>query len=82
MDVDGQEFVIAYASRSNNKTKAQYNFYEGQCLAAIWTTAYFWSYLVGDRPSIVEVVDGVKQAHGETRALGLDVDGVQLQGGS
>jgi hypothetical protein len=35
MDDDGKEFVIAYASRSNNNADAQYNSYEGECLAAI-----------------------------------------------
>ena len=41
MDDDGKEFMIVYASRSNNNTEAQYSSYEGECLAAIWTIAYF-----------------------------------------
>jgi hypothetical protein len=35
MDDDGKEFVIAYASWSNNNAEAQYSSYEGECLAAI-----------------------------------------------
>jgi hypothetical protein len=35
MDDDGKEFVVAYASQSNNNVEAQYNSYEGECLAAI-----------------------------------------------
>jgi hypothetical protein len=34
MDDDGKEFVIVYASRSNNNAEAQYSSYEGECLAA------------------------------------------------
>jgi hypothetical protein len=41
MDDDGKEFVIAYASRSNNNVEAQYSSYEGECLAAIWAIAHF-----------------------------------------
>jgi hypothetical protein len=35
MDDDGKEFVIAYASWSNNNGEAQYSSYEGECLADI-----------------------------------------------
>jgi hypothetical protein len=48
MDDDGKEFVIAYASRSNNNAEAQYSSYEGKCLAAIWTIAHFRCYLYGN----------------------------------
>jgi hypothetical protein len=48
MDDNGKEFVIAYASRSNNNAEAQYNSYEGDCLAAIWAIAYFRCYLYGN----------------------------------
>jgi hypothetical protein len=47
MDDDGKEFVIAYASRSNNNAEAQYSSYEGECLAAIWAIAHFRCYLYG-----------------------------------
>jgi hypothetical protein len=48
MDDDGKEFVIAYASRSNNNVEAQYSSYEGECLATIWAIAHFRCYLYGN----------------------------------
>jgi hypothetical protein len=48
MDDDGKEFVIAYASWSNNNAEAQYSSYEGECLAAIWAIAHFRCYLYGN----------------------------------
>jgi hypothetical protein len=48
MDDDGKEFVIAYASRSNNKAEAQYSSYEGECLVAIWAITHFRCYLYGN----------------------------------
>jgi hypothetical protein len=48
MDDDGKEFVIAYASWSNNNTEAQYSSYEGECLAVIWAIAHFRCYLYGN----------------------------------
>jgi hypothetical protein len=46
MDDDGKEFVIVYASRSNNNVEAQYSLYEGEYLAAIWAIVHFRYYLV------------------------------------
>jgi hypothetical protein len=48
MDDDGKEFMIAYSSRSNNNTEAQYSSYEGEYLAAIWAIAHFRCYLYGN----------------------------------
>jgi hypothetical protein len=48
MDDDRKEFVIAYASRSNNNAEAQYISYEGECMAAIWAIAHFLCYLYGN----------------------------------
>jgi hypothetical protein len=48
MDDDGKEFVIAYASRSNNNAEAQYSSHEGECLATIWVIAHFRCYLYGN----------------------------------
>jgi hypothetical protein len=53
MDDDGNKFVIAYASRSNNNAEAQYNSYEGKCLAAIWAIAHFRCYLYGNEVLLV-----------------------------
>jgi hypothetical protein len=41
MDDDRKEFVIAYASQSNNNAEAQYSSYEGEFLAAIWAIDHF-----------------------------------------
>jgi hypothetical protein len=46
-DDEGKEFVVAYASRSNNVTKSRYNLYEGECLAMVWVVAHFRCYLFG-----------------------------------
>jgi hypothetical protein len=35
-DNDGWEFVVAYANQSNNKTKAKYSSYEGECFVVVW----------------------------------------------
>jgi hypothetical protein len=48
MDDEGKEFVIVYASQSNNNAEAQYSSYEGECLAAIWAIAHFLCYLYGN----------------------------------
>ncbi len=39
LDDDGQKFVVAYASWSNNKIKAKYNSYEGECLVVVWVVS-------------------------------------------
>jgi hypothetical protein len=44
-DDEGKEFVVAYASRSNNVVDSQYSSYEGKCLAAMWDVAHFMCYL-------------------------------------
>ncbi len=41
LDDDGREFVVAYASWSNNKIKAKYNSYEGKCLAIVGLFHHF-----------------------------------------
>jgi hypothetical protein len=48
MDDNGKEFVIAYASRSNNNVEVQYSSYEGECLATIWAIARFRCYMYGN----------------------------------
>jgi hypothetical protein len=34
-DDEGKEFVVAYASHSNNAVESRYSSYEGECLVAV-----------------------------------------------
>jgi hypothetical protein len=44
VDDDGREFVVACASRSNNKMEAKYNSYERECIVVVWVVSSFRSY--------------------------------------
>jgi hypothetical protein len=48
-DDEGREYVIAYASRSNNRTERNYSTYAGECLAAVWGVSHFRVYLYSRR---------------------------------
>ncbi len=48
LDDDGREFVAAYANQFNNKMKAKYNSYEGDCLAIVWAISSFQCYIYGN----------------------------------
>ncbi|GAQ93446.1 hypothetical protein KFL_015370020 [Klebsormidium nitens] len=48
-DEENKEFVVAYASRSNNRTERNYSSYQGECLAAVWGVQIFSVYLDGTR---------------------------------
>ena len=52
-DDNGKEYVIAYASRSNNDADAKYSSYEGECLAVVWTIAHFCPYLYDQKFTLV-----------------------------
>ncbi len=45
--------MVAYASWSNNKTKAKYSSYEGECLAIVWAIFSFKCYLYGSPFTLV-----------------------------
>jgi hypothetical protein len=48
-DDENREYVLAYASRSNNMTKRNYSSYAGKCLAVVWGVSHFRVYLYGRR---------------------------------
>jgi hypothetical protein len=52
-DDEGKEFVVAYASRSNNATESHYSSYEGKCLATVWDVAHFKCYLFGTQFTLI-----------------------------
>jgi hypothetical protein len=45
LDNDGEKFMMAYAYRVNNMTKAKYDLYEGKCVIIIWVVSSFWCYI-------------------------------------
>ncbi len=47
LDKEGKEYVITYASRSNNKVKNNYFSYEGECHVVVWAFIHFRPYLYG-----------------------------------
>ena len=52
-DNEGNEYVIAYASRSCNKTERNYSSYHGECLAAVWAVSHFRYYLYGRKFTLI-----------------------------
>jgi hypothetical protein len=49
LDEDGKEYVIAYASRSNNKVVNNYSSYKRGCLDVIWAIIHFKPYFYGTK---------------------------------
>jgi hypothetical protein len=47
LDEEGKEYVITYASRSNNKVEKNYSSYEGEYLVVVWDVIHFRPYLYG-----------------------------------
>ena len=47
-DDEDKEFVVAYASRSNNVAEAKYSSYKRKCLVAVWAMVHFRCFLYGN----------------------------------
>ena len=52
-DDEGHEYVVAYASRSNNEAESRYSSYEGECLAVVWAVSHFRCYLFGTKFTLI-----------------------------
>jgi len=53
LDEDGNEYVIWYISKLNNKHEQNYSISELECLAIIWAVCYFRPYLYGRKFTII-----------------------------
>jgi hypothetical protein len=49
LDEEGKEYVIVYASRSNNKVENNYFSYKGKCFVVVWVVIHFRPYLYGTK---------------------------------
>ncbi|GJP66488.1 hypothetical protein CLOP_g23415 [Closterium sp. NIES-67] len=52
-EVEGEERVVAYASRSCTATEANYSSYEGEGLATVWGVTHFRAYLQRQRFTLI-----------------------------
>ena len=50
---EGVEHPICYASRSCNPAEQNYSSFDGECLAVVWATNYFRSYLFGNSFTLI-----------------------------
>ncbi|MFM7683209.1 MAG: reverse transcriptase domain-containing protein, partial [Bacteroidota bacterium] len=52
-DDDGNEYVVWYISKINNKHEQNYSISELECLAIVWAVCYFRQYLYGRKFTII-----------------------------
>ena len=52
-DANGEDFPIAYASRSCNLAEQNYSSFDGECLAVVWANTHFKQYLFGTSFTLV-----------------------------
>lgn len=70
-DDQGREYVVAYASRSNNRAEANYSSYQGECLAAVWAVQHFRVHLYGRRFTLVTDHEPLKWLMTNERLRGM-----------
>ncbi|GAQ93234.1 hypothetical protein KFL_013780010, partial [Klebsormidium nitens] len=70
-DDEMKEYVIAYASRSNNRTERNYSSYHGECLAAVWGVCYFRVYLYGRPFTLITDHEPLQWLMTNTRLTGM-----------
>ena len=49
----GQDYVVTYASQSNNTAEANYLSYEREALAAVWAITHICPYIYGQSFTLV-----------------------------
>ncbi|CAI7886383.1 unnamed protein product [Closterium sp. NIES-54] len=69
---EGQEKVVAFASRTCNPAEANYSSYEGEGLAAVWAVGHFRVYLQGRHFTLCRF------GHSSVAYLGFEVAGGEL----
>ena len=52
-DDDKHEYVVAYATRSNDKAEDDYLSYEGEVLALVWAVTHFRHFFYGKPFSVI-----------------------------
>lgn len=70
-DEENKEFVVAYASRSNNRTERNYSSYQGECLAAVWGVQIFRVYLYGRHFTLITDHEPLKWLMTNMRLTGM-----------
>ncbi|GAQ87978.1 putative retrotransposon protein [Klebsormidium nitens] len=70
-DEEGKEYVVAYASRSNNRTERNYSSYHGECLAAVWGVQIFRWYPYGRHFTLITDHEPLKWLMTNMRLTGM-----------
>jgi hypothetical protein len=69
LDEKGKEYVIAYASKSNNMVESNYSSYEGECFVVVWVVIHFKALFLWHQvhfvyqPPTYQVVDDQRQVY-------------------
>ena len=64
------EYVVAYASRSNNRAESKYSSHDGELLAVVWAILHFRIYLYGVRFTLITDHEPLKWLMTQTKLMG------------